>query len=44
MKVSTITSFSAVFASALAFPTYGTINARQSWQPRNWTAPGPDDG
>jgi hypothetical protein len=44
MKLSSVISFSAVFASALAFPTYGNVNARQTWQPRNWTAPGPNDG
>ena len=44
MKVSSVISFSAIFASALAFPTYGNVNARQTWQPRNWTAPGPNDG
>ena len=44
MKLSSVISFSAIFASALAFPTYGTVNARQAWQPRNWTAPGPNDG
>jgi hypothetical protein len=44
MKVSSVVSFSAIFASALAFPTYGNVNARQTWQPRNWTAPGPNDG
>jgi hypothetical protein len=44
MKVSSVISFSVIFASALAFPTYGNINGRQTWQPRNWTAPGPNDG
>jgi hypothetical protein len=44
MKVSSLVSFSAIVASALAFPTYGSVNARQTWQPRNWTAPGPTDG
>ncbi|EAT87589.2 hypothetical protein HBH56_053050 [Parastagonospora nodorum] len=43
MKVSSVLSFSSIFASALAFPTYGNVNARQTWQPRNWTAPGPND-
>jgi hypothetical protein len=44
MHLSSVLSFSAILVSALAFPTYGDVKARQTWQPRNWTAPGPNDG
>jgi hypothetical protein len=44
MKFSTYLSLSTILASALAFPAYGNVKARQTWQPKPWTAPGPNDG
>jgi hypothetical protein len=44
MKASSILSISAILAPALAFPAYADVNARQTWQPKPWTAPGPNDG
>jgi hypothetical protein len=43
MRFSSILSLSAAISSALAFPTYADVGARQAWEAKPWTAPGPND-
>lgn len=44
MKISTLLSLSAALTSTMAFPAFINIEARQIWEPKPWTAPGPNDG
>ncbi|KAL4803342.1 Chloroperoxidase [Aspergillus unguis] len=44
MKIPTLAAAAAILGSATAFPQYMDIEkTQQSWQPREWKAPGPDD-
>jgi hypothetical protein len=44
MRYSSVLILSSVLATALAFPAYVNVDARQSGQVKPWTAPGPNDG
>jgi hypothetical protein len=44
MKLASVFGLSSLLASVGAFPSYGDIKARQTWEPKPWTAPGPNDG
>jgi hypothetical protein len=44
MKLASIFGLSCFLTSAGAYPSYGDVQARQIWEPKPWTAPGPNDG
>lgn len=48
MKITSLLRLSGIVSPVLAFPSFfrgdGSLDTRQTWEPRPFTAPGPDDG